>query len=759
MRNTKRQKTESAILYARVSTKDQAGEDHFSIPAQIQEMEAFVQRKGWKVVGVFVDEGISGRRRERPGLDQALEVVRQRGCDYFVVHELSRLARSIIVTLDILGELGAYGVGFASVKEPEFDLSTMNGRLLLNILASINQYYVDQLSFHTKKGKKQRARSGLYNFSTVPYGYRKAEDPHQPPVIDEREAQAVRMAFEHCATGRYTDREIADLLMASGFKRRPSKRHPEGAPFTKDNVATMLRNKFYMGMVVYRPTQEVFEGKHQPIVEAALWHRCQEARAARKAASRAMQKAYRVYLLSLRARCDVCGRQLRSQHTRTGEYYREVSAYLGERDCPHQSRGVHTHIVDAQIHEIIKAIHLPDDWLEEARQQIGSNEELERIQRQRAQLLARKKRLRELYLRGDFEDDTESYTQELNRIKRELARLPDENQLQTLQEISATVQDLPEVWAAATKEEQRDLLRAMVTQVDVDVPQGRVVAVRPNAAFLPIFRHIPLLQEREFGLFVPVWPVKTHNGKPDASPSPAPVAPMVSEPMAEAAAPPFLLENVLRPATPQARMAPGVAQALKWASASKGTKALRLQQVIFDGMQPLPADTRKWPGASAETLTMASAGQPPTETADVLVVLYPFWRQFMGKEGFTLAESIRQWRSVLAPGSVLYVQALLPLDAPAHWVYQVFPEAWHWLKPRAWGLYHLYNAFRALDWVNLEVKRHVFIQPVAANTALAVARQPHPFWGKLPAKVYAQGLAALEAHGAAVLSSEVAVAE
>ena len=148
MSKPKRKTPGRAILYARVSTKDQAGEDHFSIPAQIQEMEEFVRRKGWEIVGVFVDEGISGRTRERPGLEQALEVVRQRGCDYLVVHELSRLARSIHLTLEILGELGEYDVGFASVKEPEFDLSTMNGRLLLHILASINQYYIDQLSFH-----------------------------------------------------------------------------------------------------------------------------------------------------------------------------------------------------------------------------------------------------------------------------------------------------------------------------------------------------------------------------------------------------------------------------------------------------------------------------------------------------------------------------------------------------------------------------------------------------------------------------------
>ena len=68
-----------AILYARVSTEEQAGKDHFSIEAQLHEMRDLVQEKGWEIVGEFIDEGESGTKRDRPQLLAALKVAEKKG--------------------------------------------------------------------------------------------------------------------------------------------------------------------------------------------------------------------------------------------------------------------------------------------------------------------------------------------------------------------------------------------------------------------------------------------------------------------------------------------------------------------------------------------------------------------------------------------------------------------------------------------------------------------------------------------------------
>ena len=124
------------------------------------------------MVSEFVDAGISGQTLDRPGLPSLLTAAEQGAFDIVIVHELSRLSRSSVYdTFAIFDELGRCKVGFASVKEPQFDLSNPTGRFLLTIIAAINQYYIDILRMHTKKAKRERAREGLYNSSITPYGY------------------------------------------------------------------------------------------------------------------------------------------------------------------------------------------------------------------------------------------------------------------------------------------------------------------------------------------------------------------------------------------------------------------------------------------------------------------------------------------------------------------------------------------------------------------------------------------------------------
>lgn len=64
-------------------------------------MREYTETKGWVVVDVFIDEGISGTLRSRPQLDAMLELVSGGGAEIVVAHELSRLSRSVYHTLEI----------------------------------------------------------------------------------------------------------------------------------------------------------------------------------------------------------------------------------------------------------------------------------------------------------------------------------------------------------------------------------------------------------------------------------------------------------------------------------------------------------------------------------------------------------------------------------------------------------------------------------------------------------------------------------
>ena len=60
-------------LYARVSSEDQASDDHFSIEAQLNEMKEYAQARGWEIQQQLVDGGITGTHMDRPNLAALLE--------------------------------------------------------------------------------------------------------------------------------------------------------------------------------------------------------------------------------------------------------------------------------------------------------------------------------------------------------------------------------------------------------------------------------------------------------------------------------------------------------------------------------------------------------------------------------------------------------------------------------------------------------------------------------------------------------------
>ena len=380
-------------LYARVSTNMQA-EEGKSIAAQLAEMREYTAARGWTVVAEFTDPGFSGTDVDRPGLQTLLAAAEEGAYDVLLIHELSRLSRRIYDTFRIFEHLGKLGVGFTSVKEPDFDFSTPTGCLFLTILAALNQYYVDLLKMHTAKSKRQRAREGLYNASIPPHGYRHTGDSDTPPAVVEQESEVVLKMFRQYATGKHSYAELAQWINDAGYRTR------SGCRFSKDTVADIVRNPFYKGYVVYRrgshdqAVGELFPGKHEPIVSPELWEECRRVRGRRKGAPRTFQHKHRVYLLNGIVTCDVCGRKLRSQGSKSGLYYREMSAQRGF-DCPSAQTGVRAEVVDEQVGAIFRRLRLPEDWQARLTDLVeAGDDDLQTLERRRVRLVAERRQLR-----------------------------------------------------------------------------------------------------------------------------------------------------------------------------------------------------------------------------------------------------------------------------------------------------------------------------------------------------------------------------
>jgi hypothetical protein len=268
--------------------------------------------------------------------------------------------------------------------------------------------------------------------------------------------------------------------------------------------------------------------------------------------------------------------------------------------------------------------------------------------------------------------------------------------MESLKVTAKTIGDLYQIWETAEPGDQRDLLRLMLREVRVDVPNGRIVSITPLAVFTPIFRKMPLLFEYEFGHFMPLWhevslPSVTQLPQVDAALEDSPTLP-------------FFDRNPLLPQE-DIRNTPQIAQALKMLGKRENAKVV---QIVREVASAFPMDLRKWHGAQGYTMTLAEFLEQPEGYFDVMISQFALWE--------ARQEHLEALVSKIGAGGVWYFNELLPVDFPAHWLYRVMPAAWAWVKNNTVSLHTFYNRLQA-ECEEVKLKRHVFSQAVSQAAA------------------------------------------
>ncbi|XAS69269.1 recombinase family protein [Micrococcaceae bacterium Sec5.7] len=136
--------TAHRIGYARVSTRDQ------NLDLQIDALKNAGCDK-------IYEDTISGTKARRPGLDKALDTLRDG--DTLVVWKLDRLGRSVKDLLDFAGGLNNRGVGFVSLTDA-IDTTTVSGRFFFNVMASLAQMERELMVERTQAGLRAAREQG-----------------------------------------------------------------------------------------------------------------------------------------------------------------------------------------------------------------------------------------------------------------------------------------------------------------------------------------------------------------------------------------------------------------------------------------------------------------------------------------------------------------------------------------------------------------------------------------------------------------------
>lgn len=126
-------KSVKAVGYARVSTL--LGQD---VQNQLVGITELAEHRGYTYLESYIDEGISGKKEKRPGLDQLIKDAKKGKFSILIVHSIDRLGRSTKHLLNLLDELKHYNVSLISIRE-NLDFSSPVGQMALTMLASVAQ--------------------------------------------------------------------------------------------------------------------------------------------------------------------------------------------------------------------------------------------------------------------------------------------------------------------------------------------------------------------------------------------------------------------------------------------------------------------------------------------------------------------------------------------------------------------------------------------------------------------------------------------
>jgi site-specific DNA recombinase len=274
-------------IYTRKSSEHNLDLVFTSLDAQREACEAYIKsqaHEGWRAIpGRYDDGAFSGASLDRPALQKLLADIRAGTIDIVLVYKVDRLTRSLADFAKLIELFDAHGVSFVSVTQ-SFNTSSSMGRLTLNVLLSFAQFERELIGERVRDKIAASKRKGIWVGGPVPLGYAAVD---KKIVVVPAEAAAVRTIFT-----RYLElgsvRALAQDLDRRGIRSKPRRLSDGGTigggRFGVGALAYLLKNRFYIGEVVYRG--EVHRGEHEPILDSVLFAAVQGKLAAQAVARR-----------------------------------------------------------------------------------------------------------------------------------------------------------------------------------------------------------------------------------------------------------------------------------------------------------------------------------------------------------------------------------------------------------------------------------------------------------------------------------------
>lgn len=210
------------VGYVRVSTSTQV-EDGNGLAIQKTAVRAWCKANGHRLITVLCDEGISGAKEleDRPGLADALAMLRDKQAQGIVVPKLDRLARDLIVQETVLAEIRRIGGTAFSTSPAEASYLTddpddPSRKMIRQVLGAVAEYERSMVVLRLRNGRRRKAQMGGYASGAPAFGY----EARDKTLVESEEEQATVRRIAELRSSGASFREICSTLKSEGHRSK-----------------------------------------------------------------------------------------------------------------------------------------------------------------------------------------------------------------------------------------------------------------------------------------------------------------------------------------------------------------------------------------------------------------------------------------------------------------------------------------------------------------------------------------------------------
>lgn len=434
-----------AALYIRVSTEEQALHG-YSLEAQREALTRYARENNLLIVDYYVDGGKSarGKIQSRKAFQRLMADVQADKIDLILFIKLDRWFRSVKDYYKTQEILEAHHVNWRTTEE-QYDTSTANGRLYINIRLAIAQDEADRTGDRIKFVFASKIARGEVITGNAPLGF-KIENKrlvHNPETID-----MVRDLFQHYQT--YGSKNGATQYIFRKY----------GVAIPRIQFSRMIANPLYKGE--FHGVKDYCE----PIIEPAVWEKLNAVANVRR------PRTGRIYIFSGLVVCTACGYRMIGRYNNfppfgSEFFYYRCNRYANFKDCPNKKMLKETTLEDWLLDNIKDKIaaYLWECEAKAARQPKPAAD--------RAAVQKKLTRLKELYVNemidmATYKTDYDAYIAQLAELQEPEQPAADLNALRVF--LRSDIDKI--AYQALSREERRAMWRGVIKEIRIDPQQN-----------------------------------------------------------------------------------------------------------------------------------------------------------------------------------------------------------------------------------------------------------------------------------------------